>query len=270
MKCLASLALACIAALTLSFLISCSDAVNEPVASQQQAASTLYGAINGSTSMPFNTNRFCRMEYFGATNGHAGSASWPNGVPKEGATWGAWPPSLTAFPYSTSLGSAIAYALCQDKSDFGITGGQSSDTSPFYLLWNTSFGQSYRDGLVSLWSEQAFCWLNGTIGLSASNELAEVFPPPSGTGNWTLYVAGYPGVGGSAKCIHPNRSWTLQGPYVATSGQTTVGPSATNSFCGFSKVTGNLDGGYIWIRQQWGFWTIEASGVTGEMRCAVF
>lgn len=256
------------------FAIGCGALPVEEVGDQRQAASTLYGATNGSTGMPQNSNRFCRAEYFGATNGHAGSATWLNGVPKVGATWGAWPPSLTAFPFSTSQGTATSYALCQDKADFGITGGQSSDTQPFYMLWGTNLGQSVREGTVSLWSEQAFCWLNGLNSLSTPTETAEVFPPPSGTGNWTLYMTGVPELGASAKCIHPNRPWTLAGPYVATAGQTVTGPAAANSFCGLSKVKGNLDGSWtesrFWIRQSFGVWILETLGVEAAMRCAVF
>lgn len=268
MKLPARLALAFCAALC---LIACSAAdIAEPVATEQQAASTNHTVWNGWTTIGTTSSKFCRAYYMGASGGHSGSPTWGNGVPKIGAGFDMFPTSIGATPYSTSFGSAVGSVTCQDKSDFGITGGQSSDDAPFYILFGPAYGSSTVSGSSYLWSEQAFCYLNGVYGLSTSNECVRV-TPPAGSGDWQLYVSGVADISGSAKCVHPNRSWTLSGPFTATYGNTAVGAWAANSFCGITEVTGNLDDSYVWVRSQWGYWTLEVgSGVTAKMHCATF
>jgi hypothetical protein len=252
-------------------LSACGGLTTSEPTEQLQSVTLGYSASNGSTSMPTTSTRFCVAYYFAGANAHGGSPVWPNGKPKEGATIQAFPPTLTALPYSTSVGSATAYAECMDFSNFGFgpAASQSSDTSPYYILRNLSHGQNFHTATQEMWFyPSGFCYLNGVLGLSASNEEGLVTPYLN---HWYLYAGGHPSLGSSGKCIFPDRPVTHLGPYLATSGSgPTWGPSTSGTICGFSRITGNLDDGWAWINKASGQWTIQSSGVTAEMRCVAF
>lgn len=265
-----ALAIAC------AFALSCSDAAPTPATSigsteeQSQAATTLHLVQNGSVSLPWSATKFCRMTMMSGTGGHAGSPTWPNGKHKFGAAFSAYPPSLNAYPHNNSLGTATATAYCNDFSDFsfGPSASQSGDAPEYYFLWNTSYGQDPVWGTMSLWNHPAgFCYLNGVGHMSHGNETAHVYP--SG-GLWYLAAYGYPTMGASAKCIFPNRSFTISATFSVTPGDIKFGPLVGNSVCAFTKISGSLDDGWAQIRQQSGRWAIETSGVSAEMTCAVF
>jgi hypothetical protein len=237
---------------------------------QSQAASSLHIAHDESVSLSQSSTRFFRIQYIGATGGHAGSATWSTGVPKFGASMGAWPPSLTAYAYDIGLGTADIAAIGNDYSDFGFGPGasQSSNSSPFYFSWGTSYGSNPVGNSMNLWSYPGnFCFLNGVNGLSHADEIAHVYP--YGTW-WKMGAYGYAELQTVAKCLYFDRSYTLSGPHAVSSGGTTFGPASSNSFCAITKVQGNLDDGWLAVGNAWGAWYIQSSGVSGEMMCAVF
>ena len=249
--------------------VGCGSRTIDVTEETTQEATFGYSAHDGTTTMPTTSTRFCVAYYFAGAGGHTGSPLWPNGKPKEGAVFSAFPPSLTALPYNTSLGDSDAYGECVDFSNFGFgaAASQSSDTNPFYILWNLSHGQNLHTGTREMWFyPESFCYLNGVNGLSASNEEGIVTP---WSNHWYLYAGGHPALGSSGKCVFPNKPVTHLGPYLATGGGgVTWGPSTAQTICGFSRITGNLDDGWVWINKVSGQYTVQASaGITAEMRC---
>lgn len=259
-----------VCAVLLAIAAGCSSLPSETPAEQSQAAYSYHAVQNGSLGLQQNATRFCRMLYMGGVNAHQGSATWANGVAKNGAAFGVFPPTLSAYPVSTFYGSATAGAACNDFADFGFgpSASQSSDTSPYYLLWSTAYGMGPVNGTVNLWYyPSGFCFLNGVNSMSAAAETVHVYPQGV---IWKLGAYGYPVIGGSAKCIFPDRAYTISGPHAVSSGGVAWGPASANSFCAFTKVIGSLDEGWIAITNQSGYWKLEASGVSAEMTCAVF
>jgi hypothetical protein len=237
------------------------------IGEQSQAASASFSVYNASTPTWSSSSTFCVPAYFGASGGHTGSPTWSSGVAKYG--YGAdYLGFLAAFPYDLTIGGhAYAWSRCYDYSDFGITGGQTSDSSPPYVQWTVASGSGLLGMSTELWSEQAFCYLGGVYSLSHTNEEAKVEPPASGTGNWTLAISGYAYIRAEGKCVHPNKAWTLLGPYTVANG-VVWGPSTTSSVCALSRVKGNYDDQSAWITQESGQWKLTATGVTAAMRCA--
>jgi len=236
-------------------MVACGDvpqgANSEPIGEETQEASFLYSKTNGILAMSNGPTRFCHLTYVGAVGGHAGGGTWPNGFAKIGAKWSAEGNSLVAQP-SQGLGmnsTATARATCDDFSTYGF-GPQASQSglNEYYRLWPESGGQGFVSDTAALWNAPAsFCFINGADSITTSppgnNEAEQIAVYPNWPMNrWELRVMGYRRLGGYAKCVYPNRTWTAEYPYVAGPGQSVTGPLAQNSFCAFSKLQGNFDG----------------------------
>jgi hypothetical protein len=268
---IAHLALALVAALSLS-LAGCSDAAEPaPLAEQSQEAIFTYTAANGSTTVGLNATRFGHAIYFGAGSGHAGSPTWPSGAAKQGAAFGAGSPAITAFPYDNALGGAVVTSQFDDFSNFGFgaAAGHSDDANPDYLLWSTAYGSAAVSGSIALWGTDSICYLNGLNSLSGSTEYAMIYTVGS---TWYLGAGGIPTIGATAKCVYPNRSWTFHGVYSASNGQSvSTGLSSNTSLCFFSKIVGNVDDGIARFRKVSGVWFLDNVGLsTVEAFCATF
>ena len=261
------------AALVVAF-VGCSDVGLEPVAEQSQSASFFHGAHNGGLNISVPATRYCHTTRMSASNGHAGSANWPNGQPKFGAIFDGLPAWIQASPVSTaSGGDAVLSTTCEDFSNFfGAGATQTSNDSPPYLLWGTASGQNNIGGTLPLWNFPAsFCFIVGTTGVSAAHEFAAALPPDNWSGDWRLDVFGTPTIGASAKCVYPDRAWTYYGPTYASPGSPAAGPATASSVCALRRVQGNLDGGSWQIAASGGNWSLSVTGsVTAELSCMMF
>jgi hypothetical protein len=251
--------------------VGCASADLDPVAEQSQEATLVSMAYNETKSTWAGSSVFCHATYFGASGGSYTAPVWPSGIAK-GGYFGSALGWLVAYPYDVAQGGhAYTGSRCYHTADFGITGGQSGDNA-FGLLWTPQQSQGGAINFSSIaWSDQAFCHVAEVNSLDAADEAAYVDPPTGGQG-WRYGVSGgVPKIGMKTKCIHPNRSWTLLGPYwTAGDGVVVGGPPAGNTFCAFTKVQGNLDDNSVEITNTGGFWNIVAhgGGASARMHCA--
>jgi hypothetical protein len=270
---------------TLTVLAACGDAVTSSIPSidppeaddaigeQTQEVTSAHSAMNGTGSMmppgatTWPASRFCVLQSAGSVNGSAGAPLWPNGKPKSGSFIEAYPPTLTSNSFVNSgTGTTTAWAKCFDNADYGITGGRSPDAihADFSVKVDASAGATPNDPTghdstpfagehfvwKTLWSDQAFCYINHINSLNSANRWSQVDAPKAGTPNWAVVARGTATVGTGAQCVHPNSSaYRFLGTFSVPSGSIVWGPPVNRVICFFMKL-GNLANGFSQISTQ--------------------
>jgi len=275
--------------LMVTLLAACGNApeatLNQAPDEQAQGLTIDYATTNGYGSIPAAPLRFCRPTYFQASLAHAGSANWPNGVAKSGATWLVLPGNFVASPQGGYGGGefARAGARCESFSNYSLPAGAfgSSDTNPFQLYWPQGAGSGHVDQQIDLFSyPDNFCWITGVSGMSAGGDdettLEYVSIDPV-VNMWKLRAFGTPALAAWVKCLHPNRPFNIWRVFSAGPGQTTRGPSTARTFCGLTLLQGNLDDALVQIYAAQGSWWLSVTAYNdndtipyAEMSCAQF